>query len=261
MSHLRRSPAEKIFFLTACHATPLYSFLHGDRGGDQDLGFLDCSPGATRPSGSPHSRFFQTPMPMLKELFPEAVHNVTEEAAPRGAALMACLDYRYSVSKALPEVFVLWGSLQSHEPRLLPWLQSNGFAFEVELQDGVWSEGPYGVELWPSFQIFRRKAKGQRSILHYYSILCFIVLYCIVLYYIVLYCIVLYCVVLCCVVLCCVVLCCVVLCCVVLYCIVLYCIVLYCIVLYCIVLYCIVLYCIVLYCIVLYILMVLHCIV
>ena len=73
------------------------------------------------------------------------------------------LEYRYRKSFALPEVFVLWGSLQSHEPRLLPWLESNGFNLELELQDGVWSEGPYGVELWPSFHIFRKSKKFRRD--------------------------------------------------------------------------------------------------
>ncbi|CAK9059769.1 Mannosyltransferase APTG1 (Glycosyltransferase 22) (Protein ABNORMAL POLLEN TUBE GUIDANCE 1), partial [Durusdinium trenchii] len=148
MAHLRQHPAgdDGVFFLTACHATPFYSFVHGQG----PLGYLDCSPG----QGSPQKRFFEQPMPVLREIFPEALHNATERAPPKGAALKHCLEYRYRKSWQLPEVFVLWGSLLAHEPRMGQWLEINRYQLEVELQDGVWSEGPYDVELWPSFSIW-----------------------------------------------------------------------------------------------------------
>lgn len=85
MTHLRNYPARGgIFFLTACHATPFHSFLHGQ----EELGYLDCSPGRN----SPQKRFFEQPMPVLRELFPEAQHNATEEGPPKGAALKPCIS-------------------------------------------------------------------------------------------------------------------------------------------------------------------------
>ena len=147
MKHLRQHPADGVFFLTSCHATPFHSFLHGQK----TLGFLDCSPG----HGSPQQRFFQQPLPMLRELFPSARHNA-EDVEPPGRAVEPCLDYRYRKSWSLPEVFVIWRSLLSKEPGMHGWLEGNDYEEELEIQDGFWSEGPYDVELWPSFSIWRK---------------------------------------------------------------------------------------------------------
>ena len=35
---------------------------------------------------------------------------------------------------ATPEVFVLWGSLLRREPRMQPWLETNGYHLELEIE-------------------------------------------------------------------------------------------------------------------------------
>ncbi|CAJ1437314.1 unnamed protein product, partial [Effrenium voratum] len=157
MGHLRQHPAESVFFLTACHATPFHSFVHGTK----NMGFLDCSPG----QGSPRDRFFQQPMAVLPELFPDALGSPAaseaskaEAPAPAEGRAMQCLEHRYQVKpQPLPEILVLWGGLLLKESAMSEWLEVNGYQLERFLADGIWSEGPYGLEMWPSFSIFRRK--------------------------------------------------------------------------------------------------------
>ncbi|CAE8618487.1 unnamed protein product, partial [Polarella glacialis] len=154
MAHLRLQPPgpEGAFFLTPCHATPLHAFLHQN----VPLHFLDCSPG----HGSLRDRFFERPLPMLAELFPSAEHPPSSgEAPPEGSPVEPCLQSRYKVQgMALPEVAVVWGSLISREEAVGAWLEANGFELEALLEDGVWTEGPYVLETWPTFRIYRRKA-------------------------------------------------------------------------------------------------------
>ncbi|CAE7479013.1 PIGB [Symbiodinium natans] len=159
MSHLRAQPpgTAGVFFLTHCHSTPFYSFLHRE----VPLAYLDCSPG----TGSPQSRFFQRPLAVLGALFPEAV-PVAESGAvpPAGEPLRPCLAERSALTaRALPEVFVVWASLLRKEELVSQWLGANGYELELEIQDGIWSEGPYGVELWPSFRIYRALTRADAN--------------------------------------------------------------------------------------------------
>ena len=44
---------------------------------------------------------------------------------------------------------------------LVTCTHKQGLTTSKHPQDGIWSEGPYGVELWPSFRVYRsRGAKG-----------------------------------------------------------------------------------------------------
>ncbi|CAE7903476.1 GPI10 [Symbiodinium microadriaticum] len=152
MSHLRSRPAGDAgaFFLTHCHATPFHSFLHRE----VPLGFLDCSPGQS----SPQQRFFQQPQAALTALFPEATPVAASgPLPPAGEPLRPCLRELCALSpRPLPEVFVVWASLLAKEEGAKQWLRLNGYEREVEIEDGIWSEGPYGVELWPRFEIYHR---------------------------------------------------------------------------------------------------------
>lgn len=155
-AELRRRPPgpSGVFFLTPCHATPLQSHLHLD----VPAGILDCPPG----EGSLRDRFFERPLPTLRRLFPGALHapsRPSEAEGEAGAAGLAvpCVAPRFApAARGLPAALVVWGGLLRREPDLRPWLANNGFALEAEVADGIWSEGPWGVEGWPTFLIYRR---------------------------------------------------------------------------------------------------------
>ncbi|CAK0866798.1 unnamed protein product [Prorocentrum cordatum] len=164
LGHLRaRAPGPRgAFFLTACHATPLHSYLHRD----VPLGYLDCSPG----QGSPRDRLFRSPLPVLRDLFPRALHP---EAPPGAAAGVAdggagspadpCLAARYDLpALELPEVFVVWGGLLVEEPSVAVWLANNSFSLEFYASDGYFSEGPYGMDTNPHFLVYRLSGTPQK---------------------------------------------------------------------------------------------------
>ena len=74
------------------------------------------------------------------------------------ALLGACPASKFIAKQAQ----LAWGSpfaacLKGISLDRLDFGEVNGYQLERFLADGIWSEGPYGLEMWPSFSIFRRK--------------------------------------------------------------------------------------------------------